>query len=89
MRISVDVEEVIVDEVVRLTGERNKSPALAYAISEFVRIQKVRDFGTKIRTGEFLFTAKRNPEIAPKPTRTQEITVEEVPDGFSGFHGVD
>jgi len=53
MRISVDIEEGVLEEVMALTGEKNKSPALAKAVTEFVRRQRAREFGRLIREGAF------------------------------------
>ena len=53
MRISVDIDDKILEEVMALTGEKNKSPALAKAATEFVRRQRAREFGRLIREGAF------------------------------------
>jgi len=53
MRISVDIEEDILKEAMALTGEKNKSPALAKAVTEFVRRQRAKEFGRLIREGAF------------------------------------
>ena len=53
MRVSVDIEAGVLEEVMALTGEKNKSPALAKAITEFVRRQRAREFGRLIREGAF------------------------------------
>lgn len=53
MRISVDIDEATLREVMSLTGEKSKSPALAKAITEFVRRQRAREFGRLIREGAF------------------------------------
>ena len=53
MRISVDIDEGVLEEVMALTGEKNKSPALAKAVTEFVRRQRAREFGRLIREGAF------------------------------------
>lgn len=53
MRISVDIEERVLEEVMVLTGEKNKSPALAKAVTEFVRRQRAMEFGRLIREGAF------------------------------------
>lgn len=53
MRISVDVNEEILAEVMALTGEKSKSPALAKAVEEFVRRARAREFGRLIREGAF------------------------------------
>ncbi len=53
MRISVDIDEGIVNEVMALTGESQKSPALAKAIVEFVHRRRAREFGRMIRESVF------------------------------------
>lgn len=53
MRISVDIDEQVLKDVMALTGEKSKSPALAKAVTEFVRRQRAREFGRLIREGAF------------------------------------
>lgn len=53
MRISVDLDDDILKEVMSLTGEKSKSPALAKAVTEYVRRQKAKVFGRLIREGKF------------------------------------
>lgn len=53
MRITVDIEEGTLSEAMALTGERNKSPAVAKAVTEFVRRAKAREFGRLIRESAF------------------------------------
>jgi hypothetical protein len=53
MRVTVDIDETILKQVQALTGERNKSPALARAVVEFVRRAKAREFGQMIRESAF------------------------------------
>lgn len=53
MRISVEIDEATLADVVALTGERSKGPALAKAVTEFVRRAKAREFGRLIREGAF------------------------------------
>jgi metal-responsive CopG/Arc/MetJ family transcriptional regulator len=57
MRITVDIDDATLDEIIRLTGERNKSPAIAKAVDEFVRRRKAREFGRLIREGAFDYFA--------------------------------
>lgn len=45
MRITVDFGEDVLRDVMTLTGEKNKSPAVARADTEFVRRERARDFG--------------------------------------------
>ncbi|MFZ4778198.1 MAG: type II toxin-antitoxin system VapB family antitoxin [Terrimicrobiaceae bacterium] len=53
MRISVDIDDDTLRDVMALTGEKSKSPALAKAVTEFVRRQRAREFGRLIREGSF------------------------------------
>ncbi len=53
MRISIEIDEAILADAMALTGEKNRSPALAKAVTEFVRRQKARDFGRLMREGSF------------------------------------
>lgn len=53
MRITVDIEEGILGDLLEITGEKNKSPAVAKAVTEFVRRKKAREFGRLIREGAF------------------------------------
>ncbi|MCP5524659.1 MAG: type II toxin-antitoxin system VapB family antitoxin [Verrucomicrobiales bacterium] len=51
MRITVDIDDQIMDDLVKLTGERKKSPAVAKAVDEFVKRRKAREFGRILREG--------------------------------------
>lgn len=53
MRISVEVSEDILNEVMQMTGEKSKSAALSKAINEFVRRRRAKDFGRLMREGSF------------------------------------
>ena len=53
MRITVDIEESILDDLVALTGEPKRSPAVARAVGDYVRRLKLREFGRLIRQGAF------------------------------------
>lgn len=53
MRITVDIEEEVLSELLRITGDKNKSPAVARAVTEFVRRKQAREFGRMIREGVF------------------------------------
>lgn len=53
MRISVEIDDAILSDVMALTGEKSKSPALAKAVTEFVRRARAREFGRLIREGTF------------------------------------
>jgi metal-responsive CopG/Arc/MetJ family transcriptional regulator len=53
MRISIEIDEDILNDAMAMTGEKNRSPALAKAVTEFVRRQKAREFGKLMREGSF------------------------------------
>jgi len=57
MRITVDIDDRVLGEVMALTGEKNKSPAVAKAVTEFVNRRKAREFGRLIREGAFDYPA--------------------------------
>jgi len=53
MRISVEVSEDILKEVMAMTGEKSKGASLARAVMEFVKRRKAREFGKLMREGAF------------------------------------
>lgn len=53
MRISVEIDDDLVAEAVVLTGEKNKSPAIAKAVQQYVRRARAKEFGRLIREGAF------------------------------------
>jgi hypothetical protein len=44
MRITVDIEESVLSDLMKITGDKNKSPAIARAVTEFVHRKKAREF---------------------------------------------
>lgn len=57
MRITVDIEEGVLADLMEITGDRNKSPAVAKAVREYVRRIRAREFGRLIREGAFDYPA--------------------------------
>jgi len=53
MRITVDLEENILDELSKVTGENKKSPAVAKAVTEYLKRQKAREFARLLMEGSF------------------------------------
>jgi len=53
MRITVDIEESVLSDLMEITGDKNKSPAVARAVTEYVRRKQAREFGRLIREGAF------------------------------------
>jgi Arc/MetJ family transcription regulator len=63
MKITIDIEEDILQEAMRITGERKKGPAVVKAAKEFIRRQMAREFGRKLMEGEFGDYPLTNEEI--------------------------
>ena len=57
MRLTVDVPDNVLDDLCRLLNEKKRSPAVAKAVREFVRIEKAKDFAHMMRRGEFDYPA--------------------------------
>ena len=53
MRITVDIEDSILNELVLMTGESKKSPAISKVVTEWVKRQKAKEFGRKLMEGHF------------------------------------
>jgi Arc/MetJ family transcription regulator len=53
MRITVEIDDVIVQDLMRITGEKMKSPAVSKAVEEFVKRKKAKEFGRALREGAF------------------------------------
>jgi hypothetical protein len=62
MRITVDIDPDTLKDLIRITGERKKSPAVAKAVAAFVRHRKAHEFGHLLREGAFDYPAT-NEEI--------------------------
>jgi metal-responsive CopG/Arc/MetJ family transcriptional regulator len=55
MRITVDIPDNDLAELTKITGEEKKSPAIAKAVSEFIKRRKAKEFGKLLREGAFDF----------------------------------
>jgi metal-responsive CopG/Arc/MetJ family transcriptional regulator len=55
MRITVDIPDDVLTDLTKITGEEKKSPAIAKAVSEYVKRQKAKEFGKLLREGAFDF----------------------------------
>lgn len=53
MRITVDIDEPLLDDLLAITGDTKRSPAVARAVEDFVRRSKLREFARLIRQGSF------------------------------------
>ena len=62
MRITVDIDDSVLEELAKITGEKKRSPAVSRAVTEFVRRNKAKEFGRLLREGAFDYPAT-NEEI--------------------------
>jgi hypothetical protein len=53
LRITVEIDENTLRDVLRITGERKKSTALSKAVAEFINRKKAAEFGRLIRENAF------------------------------------
>jgi Arc/MetJ family transcription regulator len=53
VRITIDIDEEVLADAMRLTSETKKGPAVVKAAREYVRRQMAREFGRKLMEGEF------------------------------------
>ena len=62
MRMTVDIDEKILEELLKVTGHKKNSPAVAFAVRDFINRRKAKDFGRMLREGKFDYPAT-NDEI--------------------------
>lgn len=53
MRITIDIDEAVLAEVEKITGEKKKSPAVARIVEDYVKRAQANAFGRSLREGEF------------------------------------
>ncbi len=57
MRMTVELDEDILQELLKVTGHKKGSPAVAFAVRDFVNRRKAKDFGKMLREGKFDYPA--------------------------------
>lgn len=55
MRITVDIEDTELDELLKLTGEKKKSSAINKVVTDYLNRRKAKEFGRLLREGAFDF----------------------------------
>ena len=55
MRITIEIDERTMGDVLKITGETKKSPAVSRAVKEFVNRTRAKEFGRLLREGHFDF----------------------------------
>ena len=57
MRMTVELDKSTLGELLKITGHRKNSPAVAFAVRDFINRKKARDFGRMLRDGKFDYPA--------------------------------
>ena len=57
MRLTVDLDEKTLEELLKVTGLKKNSPAVAFAVRDFLNRKKARDFALMLREGAFDYPA--------------------------------
>ncbi len=60
--MTVDIDEKTLGELLKVTGHSKNSPAVAFAVRDFVNRKRAKDFGRMLREGKFDYPAT-NEEI--------------------------
>ena len=55
MRITVDIKDTELDELLKLTGEKKKSSAINKVVTDYLNRRKAKEFGRLLREGAFDF----------------------------------
>ncbi len=63
MRITIDIDEKILAEVMKFTGEDKKGPAVVKAATDFLKRKKVSDYARRVMEGQFEDYPLTNEEI--------------------------
>jgi hypothetical protein len=62
MRMTVELDASTLNALLKITGHKKNSPAVAFAVRDFVNRKKAKDFGRMLREGRFDYPAT-NDEI--------------------------
>jgi Arc/MetJ family transcription regulator len=63
MKITIDIDDKLLEEAMKLTGERKKGPAVVKAAGQFVKREMAKKFGALLMEGEFGDYPMTNEEI--------------------------
>ena len=55
--MTVEIDEKTLDELLKVTGHSKNSPAVAFAVRDFLNRKKAKDFGRMLREGKFDYPA--------------------------------
>jgi Arc/MetJ family transcription regulator len=71
VRTTLEIDEALIAEAVKLTGEKNKGRAVNKALAEFVRRRKVEELRQFIREVELVDNWEQFEELELEETRRE------------------
>jgi len=63
MRLTIEIEDDILEKAMKLTRETKKGPAITKAATEFVRREMMKKFANMVMEGEFADYPMTNDEL--------------------------
>jgi Arc/MetJ family transcription regulator len=63
MRLTIDIDEEILENAMKLTGEKKKGPAITKAATEYIRREMVKKFANMVMEGQFEDYPMTNDEL--------------------------
>jgi Arc/MetJ family transcription regulator len=63
VKITIDIDDKVLQDAMNLTGERKKGPAVVKAATEYIKREMAKKFGHMLREGEFGDYPLTNAEI--------------------------
>ena len=55
--MTVELDEKTLDELLKVTGQKKNSPAVSFAVRDFLNRRKAKNFGRMLREGAFDYPA--------------------------------
>lgn len=63
MRLTIEIDEEILENAMKLTGEAKKGPAITKAATEYIRREMVKKFANMVMEGQFEDYPMTNDEL--------------------------
>lgn len=63
MRLTIDIDEEILQNAMKLTGETKKGPAITKAATEYIKREMVKKFANMVMEGRFEDYPMTNDEL--------------------------
>jgi len=67
MRITIEMDDEVLENAMKLTGETKKGPAITKAATEYVKREMVRKFANMVMEGDFADSAEMGISLQSLP----------------------